>query len=112
MIHNMKLNTEPFNNIENGLKRIELRLFDEKRSKINLGDTIIFTDVLDKNRVLKTTVSGLLRYSTFEDLFKDIDFSLTGPCDSLEEKLNSIYQIYTKESEEKYGVLAISVKVI
>ena len=34
MIHEMKLNEKPFNNINNGVKKIELRLFDEKRAKI------------------------------------------------------------------------------
>lgn len=31
MKHNMKLNNEPFELIENGSKKIELRLYDEKR---------------------------------------------------------------------------------
>lgn len=42
MIHEMKLNEKPFNNIDKGIKKIELRLFDEKRSKINLNDYIVF----------------------------------------------------------------------
>ena len=42
MIHNMKLNKKTFNNIKNGIKQIELRLYDEKRALINLNDTIVF----------------------------------------------------------------------
>ena len=34
MVHDMKLNDKPFNEIDKGTKKIELRLYDEKRSKI------------------------------------------------------------------------------
>ena len=42
MIHEMKLNDKAFNNIKNGIKKFELRLYDDKRKNIRLGDTIIF----------------------------------------------------------------------
>ena len=44
MKHNMRLNHDPFVLIEKGSKTIELRLNDEKRSKIKVGDTIVFED--------------------------------------------------------------------
>ena len=43
MIHKMNLNPEPFEMIRNGQKTIELRLNDEKRRMINVGDMIEFT---------------------------------------------------------------------
>ena len=36
MIHKMKLQESPFERIKNGTKTVEFRLYDEKRSKINL----------------------------------------------------------------------------
>ena len=36
MVHNMKLNESPFEKIKAGTKTIELRLYDEKRRKIQL----------------------------------------------------------------------------
>ena len=47
MLHKMKLNESPFERIKNGTKTIEFRLYDEKRQKINIGDTIIFMVLLD-----------------------------------------------------------------
>ena len=44
MNHNMKLNPDPFTAIETGKKNIELRLNDEKRQQIKIGDTITFTN--------------------------------------------------------------------
>ena len=45
MAYEMKLNDEPFQKIRDGKKTIELRLFDEKRRKLELGDHIIFSKV-------------------------------------------------------------------
>lgn len=42
MVHEMKLNDKAFNNIKNGIKKFELRLYDDKRKNISLGDTIIY----------------------------------------------------------------------
>ena len=45
-IHNMKLRSKYFECIKTGTKRIELRLNDEKRSKIKIGDEIIFEELI------------------------------------------------------------------
>ena len=42
MRHEMKLNNSPFVSIKNKTKTIELRLNDDKRQKINVGDEIEF----------------------------------------------------------------------
>ncbi|MBQ2255674.1 MAG: DUF3850 domain-containing protein, partial [Clostridia bacterium] len=42
MTHYMKLRPHPFAMIKSGKKTIELRLLDEKRRQIALGDTLIF----------------------------------------------------------------------
>lgn len=46
--YDMKLRTDPFNRICNGEKTIECRLRDEKRSLLNKGDCIRFTEIGDK----------------------------------------------------------------
>ena len=43
-VHNMKLHHAPFDMIRRGEKTIELRLYDEKRRLIEVGDRIVFTD--------------------------------------------------------------------
>ena len=40
MLHKMKLQESPFERIKNGTKTVEFRLYDEKRSKIKIGDQI------------------------------------------------------------------------
>ena len=112
MEYDMKLKEKPFNAIKEGTKKIELRLYDEKRAKINLNDYIVFHRIDNEEETLKVKVVGLLRYNSFEDLFKYVDYNLSGPANSLEEKLDNIHKIYTKEEENKYGVLAICIELI
>ena len=60
-IHEMKLQPKFFDFIKSGTKRIELRLYDEKRRNIELGDKIIFKKEPKLEEVVETTVVGLLR---------------------------------------------------
>jgi len=71
MEHEMKLQPDYYNFILNGTKRIEIRLFDEKRQQIKIGDMIKFLKVPELNESFNAKVVGLLRYGTFEDMFKD-----------------------------------------
>ena len=43
MLHKMRLNKEPFDEMKNGTKTIEFRLYDEKRQKVKIGDKIEFS---------------------------------------------------------------------
>ena len=112
MTHNMKLNEKPFNEISRGIKKIALRLYDEKRSKIKLNDFILFHKTTNLSQTIKVRVTGLLKYNSFEELFKDVDYNLSGAANSLSEKLDSIHRIYSIEEEQKYGILGIHVEKV
>ena len=114
MEHQMKLYESPFDRIKSGKKRIEIRLFDEKRQSLNLGDVITFSKLPDLNDELSVEVIGLLRYRTFQDLVDDFPMSYFGYTDDHNKRafVESIYQIYSKEDEQKYGVLGIRIKLV
>ena len=113
MIHEMKLQPEYFNFILNGTKRIEIRLNDEKRQNIKLGDKIKFLKEPDLNESFEAQVIGLLRYNSFEEMFKDYDISILSEKSMTKEELISVLeQFYTKEKQEKYGVLGIRIELI
>ena len=112
-MHEMKLQPEYYNYILNGTKTIEIRLNDEKRSKIKIGDTIKFLKEPDLKESFKIKVVGLYRYNSFEDLFKDFDISiLSDKSMSKEELIDVLEQFYTKEKQEQYGVLGIKIELI
>ena len=111
--HNMKLITKYFDYIKDGSKKIELRLNDEKRRLINIGDEIIFEEVSDNPRYLSVKVTNLYHYNTFEELIDNFDIKLlAGENIEKEELLNIIDGIYTKEEQRKYGALGIEVETI
>lgn len=45
MTHYMKLRENPFIAMKTGYKTIELRLNDEKRQTLNIGDSIVFQSI-------------------------------------------------------------------
>ena len=113
MLHKMKLNESPFERIKNGTKTIEFRLYDEKRQQIKIGDTIIFLKEPDLNESFKAKVTGLLRYNSFEDMFKDFDTSiLSDKSMTKKDLINVLEQFYTKEKQKQYGVLGIRIELI
>jgi len=107
----MKLTKEPFDQIAVGTKVIESRLYDEKRQTISLGDEIMFAENDNAENKINTRASGLIRYQTFADMFRDHDIALFGgqSTDSLVAK---IHEFYSPEDESKYGVLGIRIERI
>lgn len=113
MSNEMKLQPEYYNFILNGTKRIEIRLYDEKRQSIKLGDTIKFLKEPELSESFNAKVIGLLRYNSFKDMFKDFDISiLSDKSMTKEELIKVLEQFYTKEKQEQYGVLGIRIELI
>ena len=111
MKHEMGLQSKYFDYIKNGTKRIELRLFDEKRQKIRLGDIIEFTN--PDGEALAVKVVGLLRYGSFEDLFKDYDISiLADESMTKRELLDVLNGFYPLGKQNEMGVVGIRVEVV
>lgn len=109
MKHKMRLVNFAFNAIKNGEKDIELRLNDEKRQLINIGDTIIFTNI-DTQEELKVMVTNLYKYNTFEELFNAFDIKRFGCNDT--DTSSIMDEFYTKEEQKKFGALGIEIKLL
>ena len=122
MIHEMKLNPEPFSLIKNGTKKIELRLYDEKRRKIKIGDTIVFTKTGSSNSTtinnskpeqLEVTVTNLFVFDSFEELYQNLNLLECGYTKENIEKAHpeDMEEYYSKELQEKYRVVGIQIKL-
>ena len=107
MIHKMKLNESPFERMKNGTKTIEFRLFDEKRQQIKVGDKIEFSKLPDLQEKLLVDVIDLYREDTFEKLFKKL---YTDKAE-ITRKTQAMYEIYSPEKEQQYGILGINIKI-
>lgn len=106
MIYRMKLQNEPFKQIKKEIKKIEIRLNDEKRKIFEINDYIEFTNITTLE-IMFVKITNLYHFKNFEDLFNYFDKSTLG-CGSYEE----MYKYYSREEENKYGVLGIEIKVL
>ncbi len=111
MKHRMNLNNNPFNLIKNGTKTIELRLNDEKRQLLKENDFIEFTNRVTLEKII-VKIEGLYKYSNFKELYKHFDkiaigydkYDIANPKD--------MEKYYSKEEQDKYGVVGIEIRVI
>lgn len=113
MKHEMKLNANAFELIRKGEKTIEVRLYDDKRRQIKLGDEIEFSELPRMENKLSTKVTALLIYKDFKSLYSDFpgkDFGGDGwTVDALVE---NIHEYYSKGEESEFGVLGIKLELI
>ena len=111
MQHKMNLWNDSFISIKSGVKTVEMRLNDEKRSLVHSGDTIIFTNV-DTNEKITVSVIRSVAYRDFYELYEhyskiDIGYEENEVSDPAD-----MYMYYPKEKIDKYGALAIEIKLI
>ncbi len=111
--HNMKLHASPFALIKSGKKTIELRLFDEKRQQIKIGDTIVFTNTAT-GETLTASVKNLHRFASFETLYQVLPLL---QCGYTEEDVatahpDDMLAYYSAEEQEKYGVVGIELTLL
>ncbi len=109
----MKLQPSPFEMIRNGTKTIELRLFDEKRKKIRIGDTILFTNTAS-NEILSVKVLELLVFDSFETLYSQLQLL---DCGYTKEDVDTaspddMNAYYPKELQQEYGVVGIKIALL
>lgn len=108
MTHYMNLVPSAFKKIADGSKTIELRLNDEKRQQINAQDTVVF-NCLGIKDIITAQVSGLHKFSDFEELYKMLPLE---KCGYTVVELDTVHytdmeRYYTKEQIKKYGALGI-----
>ena len=88
-----------------------MRLNDEKRQALKVGDMLEFENRADGSRIM-TEITSLDHFKSFNELYAHFDKKDLGYADN--EKANpedmSIY--YSTEDIQKYGTLAIGVKKI
>lgn len=106
----MRLHNGPFEKIKSGTKTIEMRLNDEKRQLIKVGDFIKFINRVTEEE-LTTLVKGLYYYESFDELYKHFDKVSIGYDLEDDADPNDMSQYYSNEDIENYGVVGIEIEV-
>lgn len=112
--HVMNLTPAPMQEIRTGNKTIELRLNDEKRKQISVGDTIKFINTEDSNDTLRVKVADLFLFSSFAELYDNLPLL---NCGYNENNINTaspddMEMYYSREKQNKYGVVGIEISLL
>lgn len=110
-MHIMKLQEKYFDYIKYGTKEYEIRLYDEKRKKIKIGEYIEFQKEPLKKEKIIYEVEDLLFFNSFNELVNFIDIKhLASSSEKTSDLLDSLNSFYSLEEQNKYGVVAIKLK--
>lgn len=113
MAHEMKLREKYFNMIKDGKKIYEIRLNDEKRQLIYVGDIIVFKKEPNLVEKIDTIVKDLIYFNSFKEMAKTLPLEKVGFLkESVKDVVDIYHEFYTVEAEAKYGVVAIKVDKI
>ena len=107
-MHIMSVKEEYYNMLKSGKKTIELRLFDDKRQLIKIGDIIEFHNGSDEDDNFQAKVIGLHRANNFEELCKKIKIGNAGFEDK-DYLMKILEEFYPIEKQNKNGVVGIEV---
>ena len=108
----MTLNETPFRQIERGEKTVEMRLNDEKRQRLQVGDLIRFT-LKDSYERLFAEVTSLKHFSSFSNAFaykKRISQAGFGEM-TAGQATKEMRKYYSEEDEQTNGVIAIGLRL-
>ena len=112
--HDMSLRKAPFRAVANGTKVIEVRLFDEKRRTIKVGDCIRFT-LSSGTESVTTEVVGLHRFPSFEALYAALIPVVgavgLGYAEGDTPDPAHMLDYYSEDSITRYGVVGIEIRV-
>ena len=111
MVHKMNLAVAPFDAILSGKKTIEMRLYDERRVNIAVGDEIEFENN-DTGQKITCKVVNLTRFNDFFELYSHFDKVALGYNKGEIANPEDMYNYYSPEKIAQYGVLALEIELI
>ena len=114
MTHYMSLHPQPFKMIECGSKTIELRLLDEKRKSIQVGDELIFKNTADASTTLSCKVKKLHIFADFEELYRALPLDKCGylPEELATASAKDMEIYYSADKQLQYGVVGIELELL
>ncbi len=108
-MHKLNVKEKYYNMLKSGIKTIELRLFDEKRRAIKVGDFIEFSNVSDVDDKFTAKVINLHRADNFTELCGNIDCRSAG-FSTKEELVRVLEEFYSLDRQKEFGVLGIEIQ--
>lgn len=104
-----RLHDKPFQEIQNGSKKVGCRLNDKKRRQFKVGDIIEFISRSNPENKIEVIIKNLEIFHNFNNLFQEISPNLTGIKTKPEEAAQQMLEFYSIEEQNKHGVVAIHI---
>ncbi|MBQ8749275.1 MAG: GNAT family N-acetyltransferase [Clostridia bacterium] len=112
-VHSLNLAPIYFDLINSGEKTLEGRLNDEKRKEFNIGDKITFYKEPEKTETMKAIILNKYIFNNFDEMANTLDKKELGFQTKTKQEMVDVYRtIYTKEDEQKHGVVIFKIKLI
>ena len=107
------LDEDIFEVVKYGTKTVEVRVNDEKRRKLKIGDNITFLKRPDDIEKMDAVIEDLVYYKDFNELVLDYTMAELYLKDySKGDFINLLKRFYSDDEINKYGVVAIKFKII
>ena len=113
-LHRMHLDSDAFRRMEAGEKTVELRLYDEKRRRIQAGDVIRFESTADHTDVLYAQVEGLRFFASFDELYGALPLTACGYTAAEAETASprDMDRYYAPAEQAKWGVVGMELTLL
>lgn len=114
MKHLMKLRVQPFDMIQSGQKTYELRLYDDKRQRIQINDRIEFTCIDAQRAPIEVVVTGLHVFKNFAELYSALPLLKCGYTSEtiVNASPADMNQYYSTDEQSHYVVVGIEIKLV
>ena len=107
------LDEDVFEVVKRGTKNIEVRVNDEKRRRLKIGDQITFFKRPNDIEKINAVVEDLIYYDDFKNLVKDYTMEeLYLKEYKKEQYLDLLKRFYSDDEIKNYGVVAIKFRIM
>ena len=112
--HEMHLAPSSFEKIKKGTKTIELRLYDDKRQQLRVGDIIEFVNNKNEKQRLTAEIVALMVFDSFETLYRTLPLSECGYAanEIASASPTDMNKYYSIEQQQQYGVVGIKIRLV
>lgn len=107
------LHPEIFDIVLNGVKDVEVRVNDEKRRQLKVGDTLLFLKRPDDLESVRAIVKRLVCFSYFEEVMDAYEMKrIYLENTTREEYIQLMKRFYSDDEVQKNGVVAIEFELL
>ncbi len=111
-VYEYNLYALPMKAFKDGVKKVEMRLYDEKRQQLRIGDYIRFSNIEDDKDTLTVRIIGLKRFQSFKEIYETYKPNELGYHENEKASYEDMYSYYPKEKIKRYGAFAIEIEIV